>query len=74
MSPNFICLRSRIVELWFDVSPNSLSGLSAHLIARDAVSLLKLDIPMQGELFGSWDRCDLADRAGQYSARNILSM
>lgn len=44
------------------------------MIARDAVSLLKLDIPVQGELFGSWDRGDLADRAGQYSARNILSM
>lgn len=44
------------------------------LINRDAVSLFKLDIPMQGESFGSWNRDDLADRARQYSARNILSV
>ena len=47
---------------------------ASRMINRDPVSLFKLDIPQQGESSGSWRWGDLADRAGQYSARNILSM
>lgn len=47
---------------------------AGDLIGRDSVSLFKLDIPKRGESSGSWERGDLVERAGQYSAQNILSL
>lgn len=47
---------------------------ATRMIQRDPVSLFKLDIPEQGENFGSWRWGDLADRAGQYRVHNVLAM
>ncbi|MEO8645259.1 chromosome segregation protein SMC [Pseudomonas sp.] len=47
---------------------------AARLIGRDPVSLMKLDIPEQGENFGSWSWSDLADRGSQHRTRDLLSM
>ncbi|WP_223542219.1 chromosome segregation protein SMC [Pseudomonas sp. BF-RE-26] len=47
---------------------------AARLIDRDSVSLYKLDIPEQGENFGSWKWGELADRAGQHRMQDVLSM
>lgn len=47
---------------------------AARLIERDPVSLYKLDIPEQGENFGSWKWRDLADRGSQHSMQDLLSM
>jgi hypothetical protein len=47
---------------------------AARLIGRDPVSLMKLDIPEQGENFGSWRWSELADRGRQYRIRDLLSM
>lgn len=47
---------------------------ASRMINRDPISLFKLDIPQQGENFGSWKWGDLADRAGSYLSRDILTM
>lgn len=47
---------------------------AARLIDRDPMSLFKLDIPEQGENFGSWKWRDLADRAGQYRVQDVFTM
>jgi hypothetical protein len=47
---------------------------AARLIGRDPVSLMKLDIPEQGENFGSWRWSELADRGRQHRMRDLLSM
>jgi len=44
------------------------------MIQQDPVSLFKLDIPEQGENFDSWGWRDLADRAGEYRAQDVLAM
>lgn len=47
---------------------------AAQLIGRDPVSLFKLDIPEQGENFGSWKWSDLAERGSQHRTRDLLSL
>jgi hypothetical protein len=47
---------------------------AARLIGRDPMSLMELDIPEQGENFGSWRWGELADRASQHRTRDLLSM
>jgi hypothetical protein len=48
---------------------------AAHrMINRDPVVLRKLDVPEQGENFGSWTSHDLSERAGQYSVQDVLAM
>jgi hypothetical protein len=47
---------------------------AARLIDRDAVSLHKLEIPEQGENFGSWQFRDLANRVDLHPMRELLSM
>ena len=47
---------------------------AARLIGRDPMSLMKLEIPEQGENFGSWRWGELADRASQHRTRDLLSM
>lgn len=47
---------------------------AARLIGRDPVSLMKLDIPEQGENFGSWRWSELADRGRQHRIRDLLSL
>ena len=47
---------------------------AARLIGRDPMSLMKLDIPEQGENFGSWRWSDLADRGSQHRTRDLLAM
>ncbi|MCK0548514.1 chromosome segregation protein SMC [Pseudomonas syringae] len=47
---------------------------AARLLGRDPVSLMKLDIPEQGENFGSWRWGELADRGRQHLTRDLLSM
>jgi hypothetical protein len=47
---------------------------AARLIGRDPVSLMKLDIPEQGENSGSWRWSELADRGRQHRMRDLLSM
>lgn len=43
------------------------------LISRDPVALLKLDIPEQGERFGSWTFQELAARSHQHSLLDLLA-
>lgn len=47
---------------------------ASRMINRDSVSLFKLDIPEQGENFGSWKWGELADRASLYTSRDVLAM
>lgn len=47
---------------------------AARLIGRDPMSLMKLDIPEQGENVGSWRWGELADRASQHRTRDLLAM
>jgi hypothetical protein len=47
---------------------------ATRMIQRDPVSLFKLDIPEQGENFGSWRWGDLADRASEYRVQDVLAM
>ncbi|MFP7634925.1 chromosome segregation protein SMC [Pseudomonas veronii] len=44
-----------------------------RLINRDPVALLKLEIPEQGENFGSWTSRELADRSHQHSLLDLLA-
>ena len=46
---------------------------ASRMIQRDPVSLFKLDIPEQGENFGSWRWGDLADRASEYRVHDVLA-
>lgn len=46
----------------------------SRMINRDPISLFKLDIPQQGENFGSWKWGDLADRGSQHRLQDLLSM
>ena len=43
------------------------------LISRDPVALMKLDIPEQGEHFGSWTWRELIDRSRQHSIIDLLA-
>ena len=47
---------------------------ASRMIQRDPVSLFKLDIPEQGENFGSWRWGDLADRGRQHRIQDLLAM
>ncbi|QAY87990.1 chromosome segregation protein SMC [Pseudomonas arsenicoxydans] len=47
---------------------------AARMIKRDPVSLFNLDIPEQGENFGSWRWGDLADRASEHRVQDVLAM
>ncbi|WP_455917439.1 chromosome segregation protein SMC [Pseudomonas cerasi] len=47
---------------------------ASRMLNRDPVSLFNLDIPEQGENFGSWKWGDLSDRAGQYRVQDVLTM
>lgn len=47
---------------------------ASRMINREPASLFNLDIPEQGENFGSWKWRDLADRAGQYRMQDLFSM
>jgi len=47
---------------------------AARLIGRDPVSLMKLEIPEQGENLGSWRWSELADRGRQHRIRDLLAM
>ncbi|MEO8643611.1 chromosome segregation protein SMC [Pseudomonas sp.] len=47
---------------------------ATRMIQRDPVSLFKLDIPEQGENFGSWRWGDLADRASEHRVHDVLAM
>lgn len=65
-------------EAWNDAAQTLLDVggklyAAARLIGRDPVSLMKLDIPEQGENFGSWKWGSLAERASKYSTRDILT-
>lgn len=44
-----------------------------RLINRDPVALMKLEIPEQGENFGSWTSRELADRSHQHSLLDLLA-
>ena len=44
-----------------------------RLINRDPVALLKLEIPEQGERFGSWTYRELVDRSNQHSLLDLLA-
>jgi hypothetical protein len=44
-----------------------------NLINRNPVALMKLDIPEQGECFGSWTWQELADRSRQHSVIDLLA-
>ena len=44
-----------------------------NLISRDPVALMKLDIPEQGEHFGSWTWRELVDRSHQHSLVDLLA-
>ncbi|CAI8759334.1 Chromosome segregation protein SMC [Pseudomonas sp. IT-P171] len=66
-------------EAWNDAAQTLLDVggklyAAARLIGRDPVSLMKLDIPEQGENFGSWRWSELADRGRQHRTRDLLSM
>lgn len=66
-------------EVWNDAAQKLLDVggklyAAAQLIGRDPVSLMKLDIPEQGDNFGSWRWGELADRSRQHRTRDLLSM
>ena len=66
-------------EAWNDAAQTLLDVggklyAAARLIGRDPVSLMKLNIPEQGENFGSWRWSELADRGRQHRTRDLLSM
>ncbi len=44
-----------------------------NLISRDPVALMKLDIPEQGEHFGSWTWRELLERSNQHSLLDLLA-
>ncbi|WP_256344084.1 MULTISPECIES: hypothetical protein [unclassified Pseudomonas] len=44
-----------------------------NLISRDSIALMKLDIPEQGEHFGSWTWRELLDRSHQHSLIDLLA-
>ena len=44
-----------------------------NLINRDPVALMKLDIPEQGENFGSWTWQELVDRSKRHSLLDLLA-
>ncbi|MFL1418977.1 chromosome segregation protein SMC [Pseudomonas fildesensis] len=44
-----------------------------NLINRDPVALMKLDIPEQGEQFGSWTWRELLERSHQHSLLDLLA-
>ncbi|KQM54575.1 chromosome segregation protein SMC [Pseudomonas sp. Leaf15] len=46
---------------------------ACNLINRDPVALMNLDIPEQGEHFGSWTWRELIDRSGQHSLIDLLA-
>lgn len=45
-----------------------------RLINRDPVALLKLDIPEQGDRFGSWTYRELVDRSHNYGLKDLLEV
>ncbi|WP_339546805.1 chromosome segregation protein SMC [Pseudomonas sp. RA_35y_Pfl2_P32] len=45
-----------------------------RFIDRDPVALFKLEIPEQGENFGSWKWQQLSDRSRQHSVQDVLAM
>ncbi|WP_119736417.1 chromosome segregation protein SMC [Pseudomonas sp. Larv2_ips] len=45
-----------------------------RLINRDPVALLKLDIPEQGDRFGSWTYRELVDRSHNYDLKDLLEV
>jgi hypothetical protein len=47
---------------------------SYRLIDRDQIGLMKLDLPEQGENFGSWKFGELADRSYKYTVQDVLAM
>ncbi|PWK44809.1 chromosome segregation protein SMC [Pseudomonas sp. OV226] len=47
---------------------------AARLIGRDPLSFMNLDIPEQGENFGSWRWGDLADRSREHRTRDLISL
>ncbi|CRM25423.1 hypothetical protein [Pseudomonas sp. 37 R 15] len=47
---------------------------ASRMINRDPRSLFNLDIPQQGENFGSWKWGDLADLGSQHHLQDLLSM
>lgn len=47
---------------------------AAQMIGRDPVSLMRLDIPEQGENLDSWRWGELADRGRQHRTRDLLSI
>ncbi len=66
-------------EKWNDAAQALLDAggklyAAARLIGRDPISLLKLDIPQQGENFGSWKWGELVDRGSQHRMQDLLSM
>nr|WP_257227954.1 hypothetical protein [Pseudomonas sp. NIBRBAC000502773] len=44
-----------------------------NLISRDPVALMKLNIPEQGEHFGSWTWRELLKRSHQHSLLDLLA-
>ena len=47
---------------------------SYRLIDRDQIGLMKLDLPEQGENFGSWKFGELADRSYKHTVQDVLAM
>jgi hypothetical protein len=47
---------------------------SYRLINRAQVGLMKLDLPEQGENFGSWKFGELADRSYKHTVQDVLAM
>lgn len=47
---------------------------SYRLIDRDQIGLMKMDLPEQGENFGSWKFGELADRSYKHTVQDVLAM
>jgi hypothetical protein len=45
-----------------------------RLLGRDPVSFMNLNIPEQGENFGSWKWAELADRSREHRVQDLLSL
>jgi len=77
---NALRLAHEVLEDKWNVAAQALLDVGGKLYAasrminREPASLFNLDIPEQGENFGSWKWRDLADRAGQHRMQDLLSM
>ncbi|WP_446730733.1 chromosome segregation protein SMC [Pseudomonas sp. RU47] len=75
-----LLLAEKVLEEQWNEKAQALMDMGAklwatqRLLGGEHLSLMKLVLPKEGEDFHSWNWHELADRSGQYSVQDILSM